>query len=42
MFGKMIIENIVDCIEGSRYIIVIVFKYFFDSSYCLYEFEEVF
>lgn len=42
MLGKIIFDNVIDCVEVSCYIVIVLLKYFLNSYYCMYEFYEVF
>ncbi|XP_060075359.1 toll-like receptor Tollo [Ylistrum balloti] len=40
--GKTIFDNIIDSVEASHHTVIILSKYFLNSHWCMYEFQEAF
>ncbi|XP_069112469.1 uncharacterized protein [Argopecten irradians] len=40
--GKTIFDNVIDSVEASHHTVIILSKYFLNSHWCMYEFQEAF
>ncbi|OWF55149.1 Toll-like receptor 2 type-1 [Mizuhopecten yessoensis] len=40
--GKTIFDNVIDSVESSHHTVIILSKYFLNSHWCMYEFQEAF